>query len=292
MRACVLLLALIGGLLGACADRVPSPTPNAPLATPSPVVATATPRLPGDPPPESTSSAEPSLPALATPARTVAPVGTPVPLPAGSLTIVALGDSLTEGDGDQPGEGGGYPARIERAINEVRPNSRVINLGKSGWDSAQMVEGQLPAALEAHPTIALVWIGSNDLWTNNGPDQQAADLARYTNNLDLTLRALTGSGARVFIALLDDQSQRPYATNPDGASLSPEGVADMSRLASAFNAAIRAKAAEYGATTVDFANTTIFTDPATLAEDGLHPNAQGYDQIGQIWFAAIRPDLP
>ncbi len=291
MRTRVLLIILIGGLLGACSDRVPSPTPTALQATLSPVVATATPSTPGDPPPESTSSAQPTLPPLSTPARTGATTVTPVPIPAGPLTIVALGDSLTEGDGDQPGEGGGYPVRLDRAINEVRPNSRVINLGKSGWDSAQMVEGQLPDALAAQPPIALVWIGSNDLWTNNGPEQEAADLARYTTNIDQTMRALTGSGARVYIALLDDQSQRPYATNPDGAGLSAEGVAYMAHLASAFNAAIRAKAAEYGAIPVDFANTTIFTDPATLAEDGLHPNAQGYDQIAQIWFEALRPDL-
>ncbi len=295
MRARVLLLALIGGLLGACSDSGPTPTPNALQATPSPVVVTAaTPGEPGDlsDPPESESRPQPTQPALVTPPRTGASSATPAPLPAGPLTIVALGDSLTEGDGDQLGKGGGYPARLGRVITEVRPNSRIINLGKSGWDAAQMVEGQLPEAIEAHPHLALVWIGSNDLWNNSGPGQEAADLARYTNNLDLALRALTGTGARVFIALLDDQSQRPYATNPDGASLSPEGVADMSRLASAFNTAISAKAAEYGAATVDFYHTTIFTDPATLAEDGIHPNAQGYDQIAQIWFAAIRPDLP
>jgi acyl-CoA thioesterase I len=215
----------------------------------------------------------------------------PAPIPDGPLTIVALGDSLTEGDADYPGDGGGYPARLQRSINEIRPNSQVINLGKSGWDSAQMLEGQLPAALEANPHIALIWIGSNDLWYNNGPEQEAADLDRYTNNIDTALRDLTGTGARVFIALLDDQSQRPYTTSPDGAGLSAEGVEHMSRLVSAFNDAISAKAAEYGATTVDFYNTTIFTDPSTLAEDGIHPNPNGYDVIAQIWFEAIRGDL-
>lgn len=220
--------------------------------------------------------------------------GTPLPpgeVPPGPLTVVALGDSLTQGDGDEPGEGGGYPLRIERAINEVRPDSQVINLGQSGWDSGQMVEGQLPDALQANPHIALVWIGSNDLWYNNGPDQQASDVDRYTNNIDTTLRALTGAGARVYIALLDDQSKRPFALNPDGFGLSPEGAEHMSSLGMAFNDVLRAKAAEYGATTVDFYNATIFTDPSTLADDGLHPNAEGYDLIAPIWFEAILQDL-
>lgn len=296
MRTRVLLMVLIAGLLTACADTVPTPTPLDLPATPSPVIVNNAPPTaasdPGAPPPESTSSVPPTLLALATPPQPAGAPATPPPIPAGPLTIVALGDSLTEGDGDQPGEGGGFPARLSKAIKEVRPNSQIINLGKSGWDSAQLIEGQLPDALAAHPHLALVWIGSNDLWNNSGPGQEAADLARYTNNLDQTLRALTESGTRVFIALLDDQSQRPYATDPASAGMSPEGVADMSRLVSAFNAAIAARATAYGATTVDFYHTTIFTDPATLAEDGLHPNAKGYDLIAQIWFAAIRPTLP
>ena len=289
MRVCVLLMILIGGLLGGCADSGPAPTPDALQATPSPGVATAAtpsaPGDPGDPPPENTP---PPTQETSTPPDPAAP---PAPLPAGALTIVALGDSLTEGEGDQSSEGGGYPARLARALNEVRPGSQIINLGKSGWTSAQLLEGQLPTALEANPHLALVWIGSNDLWQSNGPEQEAAELALYTSNIDATLRALTEAGARVFIALLDDQSQRPYTASPNGAGLDPEGVAYMSRLGGAFNEAIRAKAAEYGATTVDFYNTTLFTDPATLAEDGVHPNTQGYDRIAQIWFEALRPAL-
>ena len=65
----------------------------------------------------------------------------------------------------------------------------------------------------------------------------------------------------------------------------------MSHLVTEFNKIITAKAKQYGATTVDMYNTTIFTDPATLAEDDAHPNAAGYDLIAQIWFKAIKPVL-
>ncbi len=291
MRTRVMLIVLICGLLVACSNSVPSPTTNSLLATPSPVVSTAsTPSAPGDP--TSASRPQPTLQATSTPSRTVDSLATPTPIPAGPLTIVALGDSLTEGDGDQPGEGGGYPARLQRSINNVRPGSQVINLGKSGWNSQQMIDEQLPAALQANPHIALVWIGSNNLWYNNGPgDGETLDLTNYTNDIDTTLRSLTGAGARVFIALLDDQSLRPYSTSPDGGNFSPDQLAHMTRLARAFNDIIRAKAADYGATTVDFYSTTIFTDPATLYEDGIHPNPSGYDLIAQIWFKAMRPYL-
>ncbi len=289
MRVGVLFTILTCGLLVACSDTRPSPAANSPTTTSTmAVLAAPPPSSPGDPTPENESTPQSTFQEIPTPSRAA---DSPAPVQNGPLTIVALGDSLTEGDGEQPEDRGGYPACLQKFINEVRPNSRVINLGKSGWGSEQMVAGQLPSAIQANPQIALVWIGSNDLWNNNGPDRQASDVARYKNNIDRALRALRGTGAQVFIALLDDQSQRPYATSSGGAGLSPEGVEQMSHLGSTFNDAIRTKATEYGATTVDFYNTKIFTDPATLAGDGIHPNASGYDLVAQIWSKAIRQNL-
>jgi lysophospholipase L1-like esterase len=65
----------------------------------------------------------------------------------------------------------------------------------------------------------------------------------------------------------------------------------MTRLSLALNEVINAKAAEYGATIIDFYNTTIFSDPATMAEDGVHPNGRGQDIVAQMWLEAIRQAL-
>jgi hypothetical protein len=43
------------------------------------------------------------------------------PLPAGPVHIVALGDSLTQGDGDDSGRG--YPGRLLDMVNAIRPDS-------------------------------------------------------------------------------------------------------------------------------------------------------------------------
>jgi lysophospholipase L1-like esterase len=270
---------------------MPVPPEGGEIATEEPTVEdiapTSTPEVVEEPTAEAVEEPTPEGEATTQPPTIAAQVTPPPlpPLPDGPLTIVALGDSLTEGDGDWPGEGGGYPARIQKSINDLRPGSRVINLGKSGWDSQQMLEGQLPAALEAKPHIALVWIGSNNLWYNNGPGEgETFDLNTYTDHIDTTFRSLTGAGSRVIIALLDDQTLRPYSI----ANYDQDFLAHMSHLVTAFNDIIRTKAAEYGATTVDFYNTTIFTDPATLSEDGIHANPAGHDQVAQIWFEAIR----
>jgi len=249
-------------------------------------------------------------PTFASPGDTAAPsppsaVGT---LPPGALNIATLGDSLTEGQGDDSGLGG-YPGRLEKLIEPLRPGTRIVNVGHSGWTSADLIGGQngqpseLTEAIGSKPNVALVWIGSNDLWYlyEGGPEPmtteaERADLALYEVNIDRILQGLTSHGTTVFIALLDDQSKRPVVarpnpTEPAFSEITPADLALMSAHIRAYNDIIGRKAAQYGAGTVDFYRTTIFTDAATLYGDGNHPNEAGYDRIAGIWFAALQPRL-
>jgi lysophospholipase L1-like esterase len=219
-----------------------------------------------------------------------APVAAPTALPGRTLLVVAMGDSLTEGNEDDPGRGG-YPARLEKLANEVKMGTQVMNLGKSGWTSEQLVKRQLPTAVEVKPQIALVWIGSNDLWRFYKAEQESEAEQRFEANIDTTLRTLNEAGVKTFIALVDDQSKRPVAFTTEVEPYTQEDRDRMSRRAVRYNEIITEKAKEYGATTVDFFNTTIFTDEETLAADGNHPNAHGYDVIAEKWFEAIRPEL-
>jgi lysophospholipase L1-like esterase len=289
-------LSLILTLLTACAPTVSHTDSPAPLEAPTKNPTQQTETSPIAPP-----EANSTLPALDS-----APAN---PLPAGALTIVTLGDSLTAGDGDETGQGG-YPPRLLQLIETWRPGSQVINLGHSGWTSGDVITGvngepsELRPALEAKPQLALVWIGSNDLWYlyEYGPDPiteeaEQQDLARYEANLDTILRELTNAGAKVYLALLDDQSKRPVVANPPNpaepafTATNADDLAHMSAHVSAYNEILQHVALKYGATPVDFYHTTIFTDPVSLYSDGNHPNPTGYDQITQIWFSAIEPAL-
>lgn len=289
---------------------------GAPVATPT-VTPTVAPTQPG---PAATTTPTASATATATattnPAASATPTatGTSVAsLPAGPVTMVMLGDSLTEGQGDDSAEGGGYPRRLLTQVQSLRAASTATNLGKSGWTSGDLINGanEEPAQLGPAVTqlngatgakVAFVWIGSNDLWYlyeygDPTPADEAQDLQNYTANLDTILSQLDATGATLFIALLDDQSQRPVVANPPNPNepalpgISAAERALMSQQVIAYNNAIRAKAAQYGAVVVDFYNTTIFTTPATLAEDGNHPNAAGYDAVTMIWYAGLEPLL-
>lgn len=279
-------------LLSAC-----TPPAEPPPAPPPATVEAATPRPLTSPLPSPTviTQATPSLPGAS--------------LPSGPLTIVAIGDSLTQGDGDESGQNG-YPARLQKRLEAQHPGTQILNLGKSGWTSADLINGvngeeaTLSQALAAQPNVALLWIGSNDLWYlyEYGPEPmtveaEQADLENFSANLETLLSQLTDSGALVYLALLDDQSRRPVVANPPNpaepafSAITPQDLARMSAHVNALNEILRQKAAEHGAVTVDFFHTDIFTNPATLYSDGNHPNTAGYEQITQLWFAALEPEL-
>ena len=272
--------------------------------------------------PTATRTVAPSATRTPTPTATATPSPTPplsptptAALSTGPVTLAALGDSLTEGDGDDYGRGG-FPGRLLPRLQARRPGSTVTNLGRSGRDSDMLIHGyegqpsQLgpavtllsQAAANGRAALATVWIGSNDLWylyTNDGEtpvEEEAQNLQHFTANIGLILSQLRGAGATVFIALLDDQSLRPVAADPTMRAAAFPGltateVQRMSQQVRRYNDAIADQSAQHGAITVDFYHTTIFTDPATLSDDGNHPNVAGYDAIAQIWFDAISPLL-
>jgi len=229
-------------------------------------------------------------------------------LPEGALRIVALGDSLTQGDGDESGLGG-YPARLAQRLEAERPGTQILNLGRSGWTSADLLNGVngepgvIPEALAFDADLALIWIGSNDLWYlyEYGPEPATAeaeqqDLASYAANLEAMVQQFTAAGTVVCLALLDDQSLRPVVANPPNpaepafTAISKDDLARMSIHAQALNAIIREVAGRYGARVADFYQTDIFTNPATLYGDGNHPNTAGYERITEVWLEALSPD--
>ncbi len=226
-----------------------------------------------------------------------------------SITLVALGDSLTAGDGDD-GSGGGYPDRLLRMLMASYPGSTLANRAISGDTTQDLINKQLTSAvadLNAAPAgslkIAIVWIGSNDLFGLYNSDVcteyysdistcEQVEMGISTDNVNTILNNLKATGATIYIALLDDQSKRPVIADPSiridaFPGISNDDVSRMSKQITNYNNQIKTHAASHGATTVDFFNTTIFENNATLSDDGNHPNGSGYDAIASIWYQAI-----
>lgn len=251
---------------------------------------------------------------LATPLPTITPTfafAPAQPLPVGPVTLLTIGDDLTRGDGDELNRG--YPGRLLELVSQIRPGTSVTNFGKTGWTSDNMIlgdadfVGQLERAITeiqtsislGRPTVALVWMGNNDLWelyagdSQVTPVQEEADVERFSQNISMTISELRKAGAEVIVAKLDDQSKRPAKTRGDlYPSITAEELNSMSLQVVKYNIEIDKWAEEYGALTVDFFGNEVFTSSRTLAPDGMHPNADGYEEIAQLWYKALIPILP
>ncbi len=290
MKRIYILTAL---LLSACLQEIPANwTPGPTLEIALPTFVTETPVLTATP-----------IPPTLTPTMVYLPAST---LPAGPISMIAMGDSLTKGDGDETGRG--YPGRIIELVNAVRPGSTITNFGQSGWSSDALIAGdqgflgQLQRTVDeirstseqGRASVVFVWIGSNDLWYlyeyggDINDEAETQDVQRFSSNLDTILSELRVAGAQVIIALLDDQSQRPVALKGEAfTSITADELSRMSVQVQRYNETITQKAKKYGALTVDFYSTDIFTNPATLYDDGNHPNQAGYDIITQKWFEVL-----
>lgn len=154
--------------------------------------------------------------------------------------------------------------------------TRVVNLGISGATAAQAAQQELPVALDATPTVAVVWLGVNDVYDNVSLDDFSANLAQILGGLHRQ------TSARVYVGNLPDLRLLPDFSGRDQAAL----AAEVDR----WNAAIARVATEQGAQVVDlYAAWSHLREPAALISgDGLHPNSAGYQQIADLFYRQIQ----
>lgn len=171
--------------------------------------------------------------------------------------VVFLGDSITQGWGDN--------------VGDSFPGLKVANRGISGDTTRGMLVRLADDVLALHPTGVVMLMGTNDL-------EEGADAPTIAHNIKLILDGLAAHNPKLPITVC-----RVFP-----ASASKKRPADQIK---AINAAIADVTKNYPQVTlVD--TWTLFADDkgdAKLAEfpDLLHPNQAGYVK----WSAALRPVL-
>ncbi|MBL8331540.1 MAG: arylesterase [Rubrivivax sp.] len=177
------------------------------------------------------------------------------PVPAGA-TVLALGDSLTQGVGATPETA--YPAELERLSGW-----RVVNGGVSGDTSAQALE-RLPALLQEHqPALVLVGIGGND-FLRRLPEAQTRDHVRRA------CEAARAAGAQVLLIAVP----RPSAAAAFTGSLSDHPL--YGEIAEALRIPLHRQGWS-----------EVLADPA-LRSDTIHANAAGYAAFARGLVATAR----
>jgi acyl-CoA thioesterase-1 len=164
------------------------------------------------------------------------------------FTILAIGDSLTEGFGVDLQDN--YPSQLGRKLERDGFKVKVINGGISGETSSAALT-RLDWMLRTQPDIVIVETGANDAL-------RGIDLEVTRTNIDKIVRRFSENGVVVIVAGLQIiQNLGPEYTT-EFAAIYPE------------------VAAQHGAILIPFVLEGVAADPELNQPDFIHPNALGY----------------
>ncbi|WP_020074946.1 SGNH/GDSL hydrolase family protein [Cryocola sp. 340MFSha3.1] len=178
---------------------------------------------------------------------------------------VALGDSLTEGLCDRaPGQADAFLGWADRLAGILDGDARLAgaslefaNLAVRGRRIADVVDAQIPHALDLRPDLVSVMIGGNDLMS------PAADPDALATRLEAGIRDLRAAGTTVLLANIFDP-QFAFFLKP------------FRGRAAVFNANIWSIARDQRAIVLDVWGVREFRDPAMWASDRVHLSTRGH----------------
>lgn len=177
-------------------------------------------------------------------------------------SFIAMGDSFTEGMSDELPDGSylGWADRLAVMLAEFKPRFQYANTALRGKMLQEIIDEQLPIALDVRPHLVTICAGGNDLVIPGTNIDQIAE------KFDDMIRQLVEAGIEVVVF-----------TGPDTRELSV--LSRLRRKVAIYNAHMHATADRYGARMVDLWAMEALRDPRAFSEDRLHFSAEGHRRI-------------
>lgn len=186
--------------------------------------------------------------------------------------FVALGDSFTEGVGDNdpsfPNAVRGWADRTAEQLASQQPDLTYANLAIRGRLLPQVLEEQLAPALDMQPDLVTLFAGANDLM------RPKVDIDTLAESYDEAVAALTATGATVLLFTGFDGVDDPLFRHLRGRT-------------AIYNEHVRLIAARYGALLVDMWAMHVLRDRRLFAPDRIHLNAAGHTVIAAAVLEAL-----
>lgn len=192
---------------------------------------------------------------------------------------VALGDSFTEGVGDDdptlPNGVRGWADRFAAALDRAQGGGLLYaNLAIRGRKLGPIAAEQIEPALALEPDLVTIYAGANDIM------RPKVDLDAILTEYDRVVGRLVGSGAHVVMFTPAD---------PGGSRIYALVRARFER----YRDAVRHIAARHGATLVDYWHITDYRDPRLWDTDRMHMSPAGHQRmaIAVLDALGVRHDL-
>lgn len=185
--------------------------------------------------------------------------------------VVFMGDSITD----------------SWKLNEYFPNQPFVNRGISGQTTSQMLLRFRPDVIDLKPKAVVILAGTNDIAGNTGPTTLEAIQGNLTSMVELA----RANGINVVLAsvlpISDHNKNRAGAPIVRSVQRPPAQIL-------ALNNWMKKYAAENDLVYLDYYSATVDDKgflKAELANDGLHPNAKGYEEMKPLVETAVRAAL-
>jgi lysophospholipase L1-like esterase len=185
--------------------------------------------------------------------------------------VVFMGDSITDG----------------WKLAEYFPNQPFVNRGISGQTTSQMLLRFRPDVIDLKPKVVVILAGTNDISGNTGP----MTLEAIEGNLASMTELAHANGINVVLASVLPVSD--YNKNRAGEAIVRTVQRPPAQIL-ALNNWLKNYAAQNGVVYLDYFSATIDDKgflKAELANDGLHPNAKGYEIMKPLAEEAIKTAL-
>lgn len=193
------------------------------------------------------------------------------PLAKDEKRVVFMGDSITD----------------FWKLNEYFPNQSFVNRGISGQTTPQMLLRFRPDVIALKPKVVVILAGTNDISGNTGP----ATLETIEGNLTSMVELAHANGINVVLSSVLPVSD--YNKNREGKPIIRTEQRPPAQIL-ALNEWMKKYAAEKGLVYLDYFS-ALADDKGflkeELANDGLHPNAKGYQVMKPLAEQAINTAL-
>ena len=185
--------------------------------------------------------------------------------------VVFMGDSITD----------------SWKLAEYFPGKPFVNRGISGQTTSQMLIRFRPDVIDLKPKVVVILAGTNDIAGNTGP----MSLERIQGNIASMVDLARSNGINVVLASVLPVSD--YNKNAQGAPIIRTVQRPPAQIL-ALNAWMKTYAAERSLVYLDYYSASVddkgFLKP-DIANDGLHPNAKGYEIMKPLVETAIAAAL-
>lgn len=179
---------------------------------------------------------------------------------------VALGDSFTEGVGDddpaRPNGVRGWADRVAEQLGAADPGFGYANLAIRGKKLRQIMAEQVSAAVDLNPTLVTIYAGANDIL------RPRVDIDDLLVEYDDAVGRLTATGATVVMFTgFDARGSKVFST--------------MRGRTAIYNELVRGIAGDHGALLVDYWRFNEYYDWGMWAQDRMHMSAAGHANMAK-----------